>query len=209
MTVFSSLIRQNRQRTAKRHPACGGSRFAKRLFGLRQEERKKPARCIPLLVLPFLMLTACSVHVPTTDFRELARASIRLGVDIGPKDNWQLYIESAQWIGTPYRGGGNSKRGIDCSGLTAAVYQKVYHKELGRSADDQRTRDCRRIKKSSLHEGDLVFFHNGRKKRVASHVGIYLKDGKFIHASTTRGVIVSSLKEEYYQKHWLSAGRLQ
>ena len=64
-----------------------------------------------------------------------------------------------------------------------------------------------KIKKNKLQEGDLVFFHNGRKKKKATHVGIYLKNGKFIHASTSRGVIISRLNEDYWQKHWLSGGR--
>ena len=105
--------------------------------------------------------------------------------------------ESAAWLGVPYRGGGNSKRGVDCSGLTSHLYKKVYHKKLKRNSDDQRTQDCHKVSKRNLREGDLVFFHNGRKKRIASHVGIYLKDNKFIHASTSRGVIISSLNEDY------------
>ena len=92
------------------------------------------------------------------------------------KDNHQLYVESAAWLGVPYRGGGNSKRGVDCSGLTSHLYKKVYHKKLKRNSDDQRTQDCHKVSKRNLREGDLVFFHNGRKKRIASHVGIYLKD---------------------------------
>lgn len=71
----------------------------------------------------------------------------------------------------------------------------------------KRTQDCHKVSKRNLREGDLVFFHNGRKKRIASHVGIYLKNNKFIHASTSRGVIISSLNEDYYRKHWLSGGR--
>ena len=154
-----------------------------------------------------VLLASCGTSAPHYDYQELARASIRLGMDIDMNDSHRLYVESAQWVGVPYRGGGNSKRGIDCSGLTSQIYQKVYRKKLERSSDDQRRKDCRKVGKAKLHEGDLVFFHNGRKKREASHVGIYLKDNKFIHASTSRGVIISSLNEDYYQKHWLSGGR--
>ena len=148
-----------------------------------------------LLVLGTLamLLVSCGTSAPRYNYKELARASIRLNMDIDMKDNHQLYVESAAWLGVPYRGGGNSKRGVDCSGLTSHLYKKVYHKKLKR--------------KRNLREGDLVFFHNGRKKRIASHVGIYLKDNKFIHASTSRGVIISSLNEDYYRKHWLSGGR--
>lgn len=66
-----------------------------------------------------------------------------------------------------------------------------------------------KISKRQLQEGDLVFFHNGRRKRVANHVGIYLKDGKFVHASTSSGVIVSRLEEPYYRKCWMQGGRVK
>ena len=65
------------------------------------------------------------------------------------------------------------------------------------------------MSKRNLQEGDLVFFHNGRKKRTATHVGIYLKDNKFIHASTSSGVIVSSLDEAYYRRCWMQGGRVK
>lgn len=164
-----------------------------------------------LLILSALamLMASCGTTAPRYNYKELARASIRLNMDIGLKDNHQLYVESADWLGVPYRIGGNNKRGVDCSGFTSHLYKKVYHKKLERNSDDQRTKDCRKVSKGNLREGDLVFFHNGRKKREASHVGIYLKDNKFIHASTSRGVIVSSLNEDYYRKYWLSGGRVQ
>ena len=157
-------------------------------------------------LLPIL-LGSCRTISPQYNYQELARASIRLGMDIDLKDNQDLYIEASKWIGVPYRSGGSSKRGTDCSGLTSSIYKSVYRKKLERSAEEQREKDCHKVKKSKLREGDLVFFHNGRKKRKATHVGIYLKNGKFIHASTSRGVIVSRLNEEYWHKHWLCGGR--
>ena len=162
-----------------------------------------------LLILGTLavILASCGTSAPRYNYKELARASIRLGMDIDMKDNHQLYVESAEWLGVPYRGGGNSKRGVDCSGLTSHLYRKVYHKKLERNSDDQLTKNCRKGSKGNLREGDLVFFHNGKKKRVATHVGVYLKNNKFIHASTSRGVIISNLNEDYYRKHWLSGGR--
>ena len=167
----------------------------------------KRLRYILLLSLLPLLLGSCRTAAPAYDYQELARASLRLGIDIDMKDNHALYVESGHWIGVPYRGGGTTKRGVDCSGLTSAIYKKVYRKSLERNSDDQRKKDCRKVKKSKLKEGDLVFFHNGRKKKRATHVGIYLKDRKFIHASTSQGVIISQLDEEYWDKHWLSGGR--
>ena len=166
----------------------------------------KNLRNILLILLP-LLLGSCRTIAPRYDYQELAKASIRLGIDIEMDDNHALYVESANWIGVPYRGGGTTKRGVDCSGLTSAIYSKVYRKDLERNSDDQRKKDCKKVKKGKLREGDLVFFHNGRKKKQATHVGIYLKDRKFIHATTSQGVIVSSLYEDYWKKHWLSGGR--
>ena len=166
-----------------------------------------------LLLLFTLLLTtlfsSCHVGMIGTDYRALAQASVRLGIDIDRKDNHALYLEASRWIGAPYRNGGNSRWGIDCSGLTSQIYRNVYRQHLHRSAEEQRLLDCHKKSKRNLREGDLVFFHNGSRKRRASHVGIYLKDGRFIHASTSRGVIVSHLNEPYYRKHWLSGGRVR
>jgi len=63
--------------------------------------------------------------------------------------------------------------------------------------------------RSRLQEGDLVFFNtNGNKRKTPSHVGIYLKDGRFIHTSTSKGVMVNNLNEPYYKRTWLTGGRV-
>ena len=159
-----------------------------------------------LFTLP-LLLGSCRSIAPTYNYQEIARASVRLGIDIDMKDNHALYVESSNWMGVPYRNGGTTRQGVDCSGLTSAIYKKVYRKNLERSSDEQRKKDCRKVKKRKLKEGDLVFFHNGRKKKHATHVGIYLKEDKFIHASTSKGVSIGNLNEDYWEKHWLSGGR--
>ena len=166
----------------------------------------KKIQWLILCALTFF-LGSCRTVTPRYDYQELAKASVRLGIDIEMKDNHALYVESSNWLGVPYRSGGTTKRGVDCSGLTSNIYKKVYRKDLERNSEDQRKKDCRKVKKRKLREGDLVFFHNGRKKKKATHVGIYLKDRKFIHASTSQGVIVSTLEEDYWKKHWLSGGR--
>ena len=154
-----------------------------------------------------LLLTSCRSSLPSYNYKELARAGITLGIDIDLNDYHKLYIESANWIGSPYRHGGNSKHGTDCSGLTSSLYKNVYHIKLPRSTNEQ-IKVCHRIKKNALKEGDLVFFHGTHSKRKPTHVGIYLKDGNFIHASNSHGVIVSNLNENYYHKYWLSGGRI-
>lgn len=161
-----------------------------------------------LYTVVVLTLSSCKTAAPRLNYQELVHAAISLDMDIDLDDNHRLYIESARWIGVPYRYGGNSLRGVDCSGLACAIYKKVYHTRLKRSSEEQRTKDCSRIARRNLREGDLVFFHNGRKKRTANHVGIYLKEERFIHASTSQGVIVSNLNEPYYKKCWMQGGRV-
>lgn len=159
---------------------------------------------LPALLL--LCLSSCHTSAPRLDYRALARASVQLGMDIGPKDNHRLYLTAAEWIGTPYRSGGHTKRGTDCSGLTGEIYRKVYRVRLPRSTGEQLAA-CRKVARRGLKEGDLVFFHNGKSRKKVTHVGIYLKDGKFVHASTSRGVIVSSLDENYWRRCWMRGGR--
>ena len=155
-----------------------------------------------------ICLSSCHTSAPRLDYKALAQASIRMGVDIGIEDNHQLYLNATEWLGTPYRGGGDSKRGTDCSGLVSQLYKKVYRMRLSRSTDDQ-LKESNRISRRNLREGDLVFFTSPGSRKKVAHVGIYLKNGKFVHASTSQGVIVSDLKEKYYTQHWLCGGRIK
>ncbi|MBR1593666.1 MAG: C40 family peptidase [Alloprevotella sp.] len=124
------------------------------------------------------------------------------------RDNGRLLTECASWVGTPYRYGGNTKAGVDCSALTLHIYNKVYGKKLHRRSRDQFEKDVRRIARSDMQQGDLVFFTSPRSGGHCGHVGIYLRDGYFLHASSSRGVVVSHLDGKYYQQHWLGAGRV-
>lgn len=170
-----------------------------------------------VLLLLLLLCVSCGTRKPASvslppDFKgpkELARL---YGVRITPADNIFLYNEGARWLGTPHRMGGSSKRGSDCSGFVTAVYRNVYGKRLARSAAEMLKRDCRRIGRAQLKEGDLVFFHTsgrGGRRKKPNHVGIYLKNGRFIHTSSSRGVVVSSLSEPYYQRAWITGGRVR
>lgn len=111
-----------------------------------------------------------------------------------------------EWYGVRYRTGGNTKAGVDCSGFTVAVYAAVYGIALPRVSRDQYNMS-RKISTTELQEGDLVFF-NTRGSGV-SHVGVYLGNNKFIHASVSRGVMVSGLFEPYYIQRYIGAGRIE
>lgn len=158
--------------------------------------------CLTLL----LSLSSCSTLTPKADYAALAQAGLRLHLDIDAKDNHKLYLEAARWIGVPYRPGGMTQKGTDCSGLSTQLYKRVYRITLPHSSQSQKDQARHHIARSKLQEGDLVFFGNGRSKKRVTHVGVYLKKGKFIHASN-RGVVVSSLDEPYYRKCWISGGR--
>lgn len=121
----------------------------------------------------------------------------------------ELYKEVESWLGTPYKYGGQSKSGTDCSGLVVEVYKKVYGKKLYRSSYEIYEKNCKHIKKKDLKEGDLVFFITSKKGKRINHVGIYLKDNKFVHSSTKKGVIITDLSEDYYVKHFVGAGRVE
>lgn len=121
------------------------------------------------------------------------------------KFNTQLENYIQDWIGVPYKYGGLGKNGIDCSGFTLTVFNDVYNYELPRTALDQYN-SGRKISSTYLNEGDLVFFRGVRGTGI-DHVGIYLSDDKFVHASTSVGVTISDLSEEYYAKRFVGACR--
>lgn len=129
-----------------------------------------------------------------------------LGIERDSGDNEALYSAIEGWIGTPYRYGGTTKDGVDCSAFVGHIVKDVYNIRLHRVANDIQ-QDADIIAKDDLQEGDVVFFTNS-KGRV-SHVGIYLKNGLFAHSSTSRGVIVSRLDDSYWSKHFYAGGRLR
>jgi len=165
------------------------------------------------LFLISLLLSGCGSKQKVTlprDFkgpRELERI---YGVRIPPNDNIYLYNAGTQWLGVPHRLGGMNKRGVDCSGFVAIIYKDIYGKNLSRSSADMLKRNCKKVSRGKLKEGDLVFFQTGKgSKRTPNHVGIYLKNNRFIHVSTSRGVMVSNLNEPYYIRSWITGGRVK
>ena len=157
------------------------------------------------------ILSSCSARryeVYTPQANSTRSLSTRYDIQITSRDNYTLYNTVAQWLGTPYKSGQNTLRGTDCSGFVGVIYRTVYGKNLARNSADILRLNCRRITRQNLREGDLVFFATGRTKKV-SHVGVYLKDGKFAHASTSKGVIISNLNEAYYRKRWVSGGSVR
>lgn len=130
----------------------------------------------------------------------------KLGVSESDIKNEKLYQFINEWHGVTYKYGGKDKNGIDCSGLTSVLYLKVYKKTIP-SSTKALVEEVKKIKQSDLKEGDLVFFNTNGKS--ISHVGVYLQNHKFVHASTKKGVMVSDMTEPYFIKTYVSSGRVK
>ncbi|MDQ6903502.1 MAG: C40 family peptidase [Bacteroidota bacterium] len=131
--------------------------------------------------------------------------AMMLDVDIESLQNLSLFGYIDNWFGTKYRLGGSTKSGIDCSALTSSLLLAVYGFAVPRTARQQ-YKSTQHIKKSELKEGDLVFFntHGG-----VSHVGLYLDNDYFVHASSSQGVTISCLDDRYYAKRFICGGRVE
>lgn len=114
-----------------------------------------------------------------------------------------LLAQHERWEGTPYRLGGDNDRGIDCSALVQNVFIDTFRLELPRSTDGQVHQGVA-IERTELEAGDLVFF---RPPGAYNHVGIYVGDGKFLHASASTGVRLSKLDNNYWRRHFWQARR--
>lgn len=129
--------------------------------------------------------------------------ALLLDVEVEQVVELNLFKTLDEWMGTRYRLGGETKDGIDCSALMQILFTSLYGLTIPRTAREQYD-FSRRISRTELKEGDLVFFNT---IGGVSHVGMYLQNNKFIHASTS-GVMISDLYEDYWMKRFIGAGRL-
>jgi len=129
--------------------------------------------------------------------------ALLLNTEVEQIQNIALYENIDEWYGTRYQLGGTSKSGIDCSAFVQSIFLSAFSVTLPRMAKDQ-YRVTRRISRTELKEGDLLFFNT---RGGVSHVGIYLRNNKFVHASVS-GVMISDMFEPYYVKHFVAAGRV-
>lgn len=156
---------------------------------------------IIVLFVTALVMSGCSSvsykPIPHPVVTNPALANVSGSQDVTDR----MYQQYQQWKGTKYFLGGLSKKGIDCSGFVYLTYREKLGIRLPRTTGHQ-SRIGREIDRRDLISGDLVFFKTGFKVR---HVGIYIGDGKFLHASTSKGVTISRLDNVYWQdKYWHS-----
>ncbi len=117
-----------------------------------------------------------------------------------------LSEQQREWKGTPYVLGGNTRSGVDCSGFTRVTFMDRFNIKLPRTTTEQ-AKYGKKVPKSQIQTGDLVFFKTGRGPN-GYHVGIYVKNGQFLHASTKGGVIYSSLNNAYWDKVFWQVRRI-
>lgn len=118
-----------------------------------------------------------------------------------------LISEAHKWIGTRYCYGGSSLNGTDCSGMVMELYRQVFDIKLPRSSREQQ-KYCKHVDKDQLRKGDLLFFSSSKNSNSVSHVGLYIGNDEMIHASSSRGVIISKITDKYYTRTYHSSGRV-
>lgn len=131
--------------------------------------------------------------------------SKKWNVTLDKNKDINLIKEIDKWIGTPYRSGGTTSQGMDCSGFVNEVFKNVYNIDLHRRSVDI-WQNSMPVKLQDLKFGDLVFFKINFKQ--ISHVGIYINESMFAHASRTRGVVIESMNLKYWTDRFDRGGRI-
>ncbi|MBB2144723.1 hydrolase [Pedobacter sp. LMG 31464] len=158
--------------------------------------------CFGLLLL-VLFLASCGTRKYTVKSDTKAAKTADVMANLKSK---QLYRFITDWTGVKYRFGGLDKSGIDCSGFALLLEKDIYGRTLPRRSKDQ-AETIKKKSQSNLEEGDLIFFSFGGNE--VDHVGVYLNNNFFVHASTTRGVVVDDLNMPVYQNAIVKTGTLK
>ena len=155
-----------------------------------------------IIILLLVVLVSCRAPKETSHLKtessgtEISKYARTLGIPLPAGINQNYIAAISEWVGVPYKYGGNSRSGTDCSGLVQSVYMKVFNKVVDHNSLALFNK-AKSIGRGKVVEGDLLFFKiNGNK---ISHVGMHVTESYFIHASTKKGVVISSIAEPYYR----------
>ena len=165
------------------------------------------------ILILIISLVSCKSHKKVVTEEIVNNEEIINTVPISPKGKEmslgdRIAAEAIKWIGTPY-GYGHSEKGVatDCSGLVAVIFEEVASIKMPRNSSQQAD-FCDKIEEKEIKPGDLVFFATGSDKKKVSHVGVMLNRIKFVHASGTKGVIISEMTTPYYKRNFIKYGRV-
>ncbi|BBB25874.1 NlpC/P60 family protein [Amphritea japonica] len=149
-----------------------------------------------IILMLILCLSGCAAQPQRIAQPEVMSAE-------GAEVRQRLLVQYQEWQGVPYRLGGTDKRGVDCSAFTQLTFREQLGVELPRTTVDQ-VKQGKQVSLALIKPGDLLFYRSSIKVR---HVGIYLGEGQFLHASTSRGVMISELDNPYWVEHFWQARR--
>ncbi|MBT4096989.1 MAG: hypothetical protein HOM68_08560 [Gemmatimonadetes bacterium] len=171
-----------------------------------------------LIYASIVMLCACAGITPAPRYTggqsTTSTATTAIGSELKTRQRARLQggdrrlmgvIEG--YLGIPYLWGGTTRRGMDCSALTRAVVREAYGVELPRTSR-QMYELGKPTDRQKLRAGDLVFFRIDDSGPGVSHVGIYVGDGQFAHASSSRGAVIDPLGSSYFDKRYAGARRI-
>lgn len=158
------------------------------------------------MIMIMLVFSACSSRKYTARPGTVPTTAAKAAEAMSHLKSKELYRFINDWTGVQYVLGGLDKKGIDCSGFALLLQRNIYGNELPRRSRDQADAVSEKAI-ASLNEGDLIFFSFGGT--AVDHVGVYLNNNFFVHASTTRGVVVDDLSIPAYQKAFVKAGSLK
>lgn len=152
-----------------------------------------------------LLISGCATHAPKPSAPASGASQDRSYADFGAQNGNFKDLQSfyGEWEGTPYEYGGESRSGVDCSSFVQQALDKAGLSDLPRTTEAQ-AEAGKRIDRAELEQGDLVFFNTGGE----GHVGIYVGDDQFIHASTSQGVTTSHMDAPYWRRNYWQSRRV-
>lgn len=161
---------------------------------------------LPALIVVMMLLTGCRSHKKAA-VKVPGEETVRVEIS-GTKTEKQLAEAALAWVGTPYKYGASEKgEATDCSGMVMVIYEEVMDIRMPRNSAKQ-AEFCFPLEREEVLPGDLVFFAIGSDPEKVSHVGMMIGGEKFVHASSSKGVIISEMTTPYYQRHFIMYGRV-
>jgi lipoprotein Spr len=170
---------------------------------------------LAILSISIVLFISCgssknaSTSIPVYDSIQVKYAKI-LEIEPAQLTNLRLYRFINVWLGTPYKYGGTTKSGIDCSALVERLFSEVYKVDIpGTAIEQYKAKNIYKYtSKNSFGEGDLIFFTEPGKDSV-THVGLYLQNNWFVNAEKTKGVKISKLDTPYWQQRLYKGGKVK